>query len=252
MNGRFHTIAFAAAAADLSAGLVTLAFASDPLIRASSNVVQLSDDWKVLSSFAGGVGLNRVRLSSANSRIRGYPNLTPMANSALGGDYPIMNDMRDTPINLYDGENVTLQGTNGAANDYAVILQLARPDHNFNVNVSGLRKIRFTASLTSVAYSWGPEANVVLDDDIEAGRYAVYGAALYEADAVAFRLVFKDQVERPGGVAYQTAVQRPWPALYGGLGIWGYFDSITPPFIQCMHVAAAAQSEVGYLLVGKV
>lgn len=244
-------IAVGGAALDASAGLVTAPFIADPLIRASNNVIQLSDNWDMIFSYFGGIGLNRVRLSSANSRIRGYPNLIPLTASTLSGDNPPVNDARDQPIKLYDGENVTIQVTNGAANNVIGLLQLARPGENYNINQSGLRKIRFTASLTSVAFGWGPEANVVLDDDLEAGTYNVYGFQLYEADAVAARLVFKNQVERPGTICGQLVTDRPWPPLQGGLGLLGSFESITPPFIQAMHVAAAVQAEIGYMLVQK-
>lgn len=248
---RSHMIAFGGAALDLSAGLVTVPFIPDPLIRASSNIMQLSDDWMMLWGFAGGVGLARLRLSSASSRLRGFPNLQPFNASVLGGDNPSFFDYREYPLQLYNGENVTIQGTNGVANDVIVLLSLARGTPDFNVNSRGLRLIRFTASLTSVAFTWGPEANIVLDDDIEAGRYNVYGMAYEEADAIAARLVFKDQVERPGCIANQSLTTRPAEVAYGGQGLWGSFDSITPPFIQSMHVASAAQSLIGYLLVGK-
>jgi hypothetical protein len=172
-------------------------------------------------------------------------------SAALAGNLPPVNDAREMPISLFAGENITIQATNGAAENIIVLAQLARPDVNLNVNTRGLRWIRFTASLTSVAFTWGPEANVVLDDDLEAGDYNVYGFNYFEADAIAGRLVFKDQVERPGAIAYQTVAQQPWNGQAGGLGLLGTFNSITPPFIQSMHVASAAQSLIGYLLIGK-
>lgn len=247
-----HLVAFGQAALDASAGLVTLPFIADPLVRASSNIMQLMDDWMLNWTYFGGVGLTRARLSNASGRVRGYPNLYPLMSSVLSGSDPVVNDMRAFPHQLRNGENVTIQVTNGAANDVIGLVNLCRGDMNYNIPQSGLRKVRFTAALTSVAYTWGPESNVVLDDDLEAGMYAIYGMQIYEADIIAARLIFQNQVERPGVVAHQTVNQKPWEALAGGLGFFGTFNSLTPPFIQCMHVASAVQAEIGYLLIGKV
>jgi hypothetical protein len=246
-----HSIILGGIAFDGSAGLVTVPFIADPVIRAASNVIQLTDDWHLLAGFAGGAGTTRLRLNSASSRIRGFPNLFPFMVSHLAGDNPAQFDFRDDPIKLMSGENITLQATNGVAVPFYVLLHIVRPDVNLNVNTKGLRWVRFTATLTSVVDSWGPEANIVLDDDLESGDYNVYDFCYFEADAIAGRLVFKDQVERPGSIAQQTVTQRPTPSLMNGMGLLGTFNTITPPFIQSIHVAAAAQSLVGYLLIGR-
>lgn len=249
---KHHLLAFASAALDASAGLVTLPAPSDGLLRFSSNVLQTTDEWQLLTSFAGGVGLVQARMNSASSRIRGYPNLTPLNASVLAGSRPGLNDMRDTPITLKAYENITVQVTNADAQNTVVLMTLARDGLNYNINRSGIRKVKFTAAVTSLAFGWSNEGNVVLADDLEAGRYEVYGMEVWEADCVAARLVFKDQVERPGCPAQQLVSDIPSDIYCMGLGGWGSFDSITPPFIQGLHVAAAAQTLTGYLYIAKV
>lgn len=249
---KHHLVALGGKALDASAGLVTAPFIPDNLIRASSNIMQLTDDWWIMGSYVGGVGLSRVRVSSARSRLFGYPNLVPVFSSTLGGSRPPINDMRDNPIKLYNGENVTIQVTNGAANNVIVLLNMTRDTPNYNINIPSVRKVRFTASLTSVEFTWGPESNIVLDDDLDAGTYGVFGCYVNEADAIASRLVFNNQVERPGSVSIQADADVPSALAMGELGLWGTFESITPPFIQSMHVASAAQTLTGYLLIGKM
>ena len=246
-----HMVAFGGLAQDYSAGNVTVPNIADPLIRFSSNVMQLTDDWMSVWSFFGGVGLTKVRLSSASTRIRGYPNLTPFAATDLGGDLPKVCDHRDSPLLLKAGENVTIQATNGGAQATIGLLQLGRGDYNLNVNASGLRKIRFTATVTGVAFGFSQAANVVLDDDIEYGTYDVYGWSVFEAATLAARLIFKDQVERPGVLANQAVTDRPWDAFYGGLGLLGSFQTLTPPFIENIANAAGANNLVGYLYCAK-
>lgn len=245
-------IAFGAAAFDGSTGLVTVPFVPDPLIRAAANIVQLNDDWKILYGYAGGATLSRLRVNSASSRLRGFPNINPISATALPGTNPNVWDVRDNPISLMNGENVNLQATNGGAENTIVGLSICRGEPNYNVNIRGLRLVRFTAAITSTAFAWSTIGNVTLDDDLEYGTYGVYGFHVFEADCLLARLVFKDQVERPGTIAGQVVSDRPWEPLYGGVGLLGSFDVITPPFIEAIHVAAAAQTLTGQMLIGRM
>ncbi len=247
-----HLVAFGAKAFDASAGLVTVPIIADDVVRITSNVAQLITDYDVLWSYFGGATLSRVRLNSSTSRIQGMPNLVPFFSSVSGGDNPPINDMRMGPIRLHNGENVSIQATNGAAEQTLGLLALAVPGESLVVPQRNLRKVRFTAAPTTVDGAWSGPVNIVLDDDLEPGTYGIYGMSCFEASIRAARLIINNQVERPGVLANQTAVQRPWPPLMGGLGEWGQFNSISPPFIQVFAYAAAAVSVVGYLMIGKV
>lgn len=246
-----HLVAFGGATQDFSAGLVTVPPVADGLIRVSSNIMQLNQDWDIPWTWFGGVNLTRLRLNSAQSRIRGYPNLVPLANAALGGDKPIINDMRMNPIKVYDGENVTLQATNAASVTTVGFAALVDPAGQYQLPPPQARKVRFTASCVCGAFAWSPGANIVLDDDLEAGVYDVWGLVAYEATLLGARIVFRNQVEKPGIVTTQTAVQQPAPMAMGGMGKWGEFVSITPPFIEGFANAAATISVIGYLLLSK-
>jgi hypothetical protein len=249
---KHHLLAIGGAAQDYSAGLVTVPIVQDILIRQNNNIIQLSDDWTVFMSRLGGVGLSRFRLSSAQSRIRGYPNLNPLSAVALGGDLPTLNDMRDIPLQLYDGENVTLQATNAGAQTTLGALWITRDGLNFNQPPAGLRWISFTCAGSGVLNQWSAAMNVVLDDDIEAGNYNVYGVRFIEATTYFARLIFKNQVERPGCIATQTDTQRPQDIVVNGTGFLGQFQSITPPFIEVVaNASAALTTPHGELLVGK-
>lgn len=248
---KHHLLAFGGAAQDFSAGLVTVPPIADGLIRFNSNVIQTTDDWKIWASFVGGNDITQCRLNSASLRIRGFPNLTPLNDSHLAGSRPGVYDCRDYPLMLRSMENASLQATNAAAADAIALFTMSRDNGNMNINHAALRKVRFSAALTSVAFGWSSEVNLVLSDDLESGRYEVYGMECFEADGIAARLVFKDQVERPGLPMQQLVSDIGSDIYMGGLGVWGSFDSITPPFIQSIHGAAAAQTLTGYLYLGK-
>lgn len=250
---KHHLLALGGLAQDYSAGLVTVPVIADVLIRTQSNIIQLSDDWAVFAARLAGTGLTRFRLSSAQSRIRGFPNLDPMSATVLPGDLPSFADLRDQPINLYNGENVTLQATNGGAQTTIGCLFMTRDQPNYNQPPAGLRWISFTAPGIGTVNTWSQPTNVVLDDDLEAGWYEVYGLRFYEATTYFARLIFKDQVERPGCIANQSKTQRPFDTFVPGFGLMGKFQSITPPFIEVVaNAAAALTTPTGQLLVRKV
>jgi len=247
-----HLVAFGGAAFDASAGLVTVPFIADGLIRASTNVMQLNANWDIVTSYFGGPALSRVRLNSARSRIKGFPNLAPFQALAIGGDNPILCDMRMTPVKLYTGENVTLQATNTGAADTIGFLQLSEPNNMFEPPPPDSRRVRFTASCVCIAFGWSTASNIVFDDDLDAGIYQVYGMSAFQATLLGARLVFQSQVEKPGVVANQTALQRPFPPYLIGMGKLGEFYSLVPPFIEALANAAATITVTGYLVISKV
>lgn len=247
-----HMIAFGGSAFNGAAGLVTLPFIPDPVIRVNNNIIQLTDDWNIVAAHFGGAGIVEARLSTASLRIRGYPQFRPLQGSFLGGDLPPYQDLTQEPLRLLSNENATIQVTNGGAADTIGLLTLARPDLNFNVNIKGLRKIKFTAAINAAAFGMSPVANCVLADDIQQGTYMVYGFEVYEGSTVFARLIFKDQVERPGVLANRNPTERPWEGFTGGLGLLGSFQTITPPFIETYNNAAAAVTLNGFLYCGLV
>jgi hypothetical protein len=83
---------------------------------------------------------------------------------------------------------------------------------------------------------------------LKKGYYAVVGARAF-ADAaslpslVAFRLVFSGFPYRPGGLGFAATSasikHASWyKQRYGGLGVWGVFDSDVPPTVDILGFAA--------------
>lgn len=250
---KHHLLALGGAAQDYSAGLVSVPVVADVLIRTVANVIQCNDDWQIFMARMGGVGMLRARLSSAQARIRGYPNLDTLSATALPGSFPDLANLKDNPIQVYNGENVTIQATNAGAQTTIGCLFMSRDQLNFNQPPTGLRWVSFTAPGTGTVNTWSSPINIVMDDDLEAGNYAVYGMRFYEATTYFARLIFKDQVERPGCIANQTKTQKSMDVEVGPLGLHGRFQSITPPFIEVMTTTAAAlTTPTGQLLIGKV
>lgn len=246
-----HMAAFGSDAFDGSAGLATLPFIAEPVLRSVSNVLQLQEDWDLQASFIGGAAITQARINSASTRIRGFPQLIPMQAGSVGGSLPAINDMREQPLRLAARENVSVQVTNGGAVHTLGLLWLTPPNWGNNVNVRNLRWIRFTVSQVCVLFTWSQPGTIILDDTLEAGWYKVYGLATFQATALCSRLIFNNQVLRPGCLSVQTALQQPAKIFNAGMGEYGQFESITPPQMETIANASATISVTGWLLCGK-
>lgn len=246
-----HLAAFSDATFNGGAGNVTVPFIPESVLRAFQNQLQLDQDLDILAAFAGGAGLTAARLNSASLRTKGYPQLRSINNNELAGSRPGLYDSRDTPLRVTARENLMVQATNGGAQPTTVLVVFSQPGNPMNINVRGLRWVRFTSTATGVVESWSPVANIVFDDTLEAGIYKVYGMQVYEATCLAARLAFNNEVFRPGCVGSQLDTDIPHPMFDGGLGEWGSFDSITPPMLEVLSNTAGAMSVVGFLLIGK-
>lgn len=246
-----HTLAFFGTALDATGGNVTLPVVDDPVIRADSNILKLYDNWDVLYSYTAGANLTKARIASGSLRVGGYPHLDPIATAVLPGYPAIVNDLRAKPLTLRAGENVTLQVTNSLAGDTTAILMLGMPGYNFNVNRANLRKIFFTATITSSKGAWSSETNITLEDELAAGDYSIYGMEVWHSSLIAARLVFNNQVLRPGVIGSVAVGNPSHPMNSGGLGLLGTFKANVTPKIQTIHNAATVGVTVsGVLTVG--
>ena len=108
----------------------------------------------------------------------------------------------------------------------------------------------WTASTTLVAGTWSKFA-VTLDNPLAAGTYAVVGAHVVSAGAIAFRfLPSGGPVWRPGGLAAQAADQYDLPLQRrGGLGQWMMFTNTTIPQMEIFSESADTSEEGTWDLV---
>ena len=106
--------------------------------------------------------------------------------------------------------------------------------------------VRVTNADTLVANVWTNGA-LTFDQVLPVGQYAIVGAVFISAGLLAFRFLFQGSTPRPGGLGYDDVSDLPPDKQrYGGLGVWGEFDSRTPPTVDFLS-RAADTSQVGYL-----
>ena len=225
---------------------------ADPVFsRSVANDYQMFDDYAILGAYAGSAACVRARLSQPSQNLKGVANVVPISGVHLPAVDPNFMELTGNPYKLYRGENLRAEMESNSATSSSIYAWLMNPKyHDFSVKHKNLRWIRGTVAVTTVVQTWALGGALTLDDPLEGGRYTVYGMQAFFATALAARLVFNDQVLRPGCLGQATAVSRSAELFRGGLGAWGDFDQQALPQVEVLDTAAAAVTYTVWLLIG--
>jgi len=213
---------------------------------------QIPDDWLLAGAYAGGAACVRAKLTAPSLTLRGNPQIIPFSGTHLPAVDPNFMDMTAAPIKLFKGESLRADMESNSATNVTVACLVFDPKSlNLKVENRDLRWVRATATITSVSNVWAGATTITFEETLEGGSYAVYGMQAFFATLVAARLIFPGQVMRPGCLGQATAVSRGAPLFWGGLGLWGKFDTFSPPILEVLDTAAAANVYTLWLLVAK-
>lgn len=248
---RQHLLAFGAAALDATAGDVQLVAAADQLFNRANNNFQIPIPHRVLWARVGGVNLTRARIQTGSLRAKGFPQLYPFDTAVLPATPHKLVDVRQFPIALRQEEDLRVDVTNSAAGNTAAVISITPDPDNYNINVRDLRWLRFTASVTAVAFGWSNLGSLVFQDVLEGGIYKVYGMGVQGAAVIGARLVFQNSEYRPGCLGQAALGDTPNQVFNGGTGLWGEFNTYSVPQLETFESGAGASTPVGWLLCGK-
>jgi len=212
---------------------------------------QIPESWDVAGAYAGAAACVRARLQTPSLTLRGNPQIVPISGTLLPAVDPNFMDMTAAPLSLAKEEALRADMESNSATDALVAVWVFDPKKTeFKPEWKDMRWVRATVSVTTVIRAWAT-GTIVFDEPMEGGSYAVYGMQAFFATALAARLIFPGQVERPGCLGQATAVSRSAPAFWGGLGLWGRFDTFSLPQLEVLDTAAAAVSYTIWLLLAK-
>lgn len=248
----FHLLAYGSNSVDASAGNVQLNAIAEQVFNRANNSFQMPQSHYLLLASAAGLDLSRARLNTGSLRSRGFPQIFPVNITEEYPSRPGVMDLRPYPILLRDQEDVRVDITNAAAGAANVGLWVSPTPPNLNINYRDVRAIRFTASVTAVDTGWSNPGTMSFEDTLEGGTYAVYGMVAQGANIIFARIIFQDQVLRPGCIGNIASGDIPSSIFMGGMGKWGQFSTYSPPQIETLETAAGASSIVGWLLTAKV
>jgi hypothetical protein len=149
-------------------------------------------------------------------------------------------------------EEITFAATTGAADQATVALFVAGREWSQNIP-NGFPRFMVRATVVIAAGTedtWGLPVAIVMERDLMNGVYAVIGAWVVAANALAFRIQFPSMQTyngrqlRPGGLIQNTAALNPMPNQRFGFGEWGRFHTFELPSIQIYSDAAGGTYEV--------
>lgn len=245
----------AAYSASLAAGPnLDAAVVNDEVIGTRNNHLIFTDPYRLLVAQPIGALLNRARFGNAALQKYSFNHLHPLTVSATQPTNPQVLDFRDEPVDLPMNEELTVElGNSGAGpTQSSVILVLGTNEWSTNMPRGEAELVtRATAVVTAGSETtWTALANMTFERDLINGTYAVVGASVVAAGALAFRLRFPDQKairgkqHRPGWLTQETFTTQPNPLWREGFGEWGRFHTFSPPQIQTLADAAGGTYEV--------
>lgn len=185
--------------------------------------------------------LSRAQIQSPSLRIRTNLDVEPIVNALVFGNPPEQSYWPETPIPLapLESVNFAVQSDPAAAAIHRGLIWLSDgPQSPVGANMF---TIRATSAVTLATGTW---VNGVLtfNQVLPAGRYAVVGMRARGTNLVAARLVFAEQLARPGVLAVNAIGDMdPYWTRFGRMGVFGEFEHTVPPTIDCLGVTDSAQ-----------
>lgn len=211
---------------------------TDQVLQVQNSHFVLSKPLSLLGVYASSATLTRTKLKFPSINQYGGTWIRPTNATLLPVTDPNMADYRQIPFTVPAQEELQYASTSGLAcgteNHYVLsVLQ----DTFVPAPQGQIYTIRGTSTTAGVASTW-TDITVTWDQQLPSGRYAVVGSQVHSTTGVAHRLIFDDQIWRPGGLSLATAGLRTHAMFEKGkLGVWGYFTTISLPRMQILDNA---------------
>lgn len=238
-----HTIAWRASIADIVAA--DLAPVTDGIMTQQNSHFLPQKNYQMLYAYYGGAGATRARFITPTFRQLSTPWIRPINLAIVPLDEANLADYSANPLLIRGLEELQLeayQTTGGAAVVVATAGLASVPP---GPAPSGdMIAMRGTGTTTVTAGAW-TNCAITWQDTLPNGTYAVVGLECIGVTCVAGRLIFEDQIERPGCLG-QSLTSGNGPPLfrYGRLGIWGRFNAYRIPSVEFLCNAADTAQEV--------
>lgn len=201
---------------------------------------------------AAGIGSNFIRLQFDSPMLRkmGRVNVPYVNKAALPSGNLAVPKYENNPPKVDPGEYLYAYAEDdaGAANRKTAALWLSDGPVS-PVTGQDARLIHGTATFAAVPYAW-TVGQLVLETELQAGRYAVIGFRAQGTTCIAARMIFPKQGFRSMVLGMQGTSDRMDEAfLDGTLGSLGEFQSLMAPKIETYCTAADAKVDVDLNLV---
>lgn len=207
----------------------------DGIIAISNAHLLPQRDYDIVYAHIAAVTLVRARMVSPTNRQITLPFIRPIQAALLPPTNPNVCDFRDNPFRINALEEFSIEGTDSAAgpNNCTAIVGLSESFEP--VPRGNIFTLRGTSVTAAVANTW-TQLVTTWDDALPAGQYAVVGMTAFATNQLAARLIFENQVVRPGSVGQVAEANRNHDMFRkGGLGTWGRFMSTRMPVVEVLN-----------------
>jgi hypothetical protein len=218
--------------------------AQDPVFTIQNGHYLPNIPYNLYLAWLSGTLMSAIQLVTPTSRQVVPPRLYPINATTLPADRPHYYDRRMQPWILNAIEEISMQvNLGGAANAIATAL-LAVGTSLDPIPPGNIWSYHGTATTAAVAQAWTQVA-ITWDQTIPAGTYVVIGSQHQSTNAIGHRIIFKDQVMRPGFTSLTSLTNVSFPDYYyGGMGALGKFTTTTLPFVEVYCNAADAAHDI--------
>jgi hypothetical protein len=208
-------------------------------------------NYNLLYAYYGGAVALRARFITPNWRQLSTPWIRPINLAIVPLDEPNFADYSNNPLVVRGLEEWQLEGYQGVGGGAAITVGVAGIAEGpiTPAPMGDIIAMRGTGTTTVTAGAWS-QCTITWQDTLPNGTYAVVGLEAIGATAIAGRLIFEDQVLRPGCVG-NGLTSSNGGALFrqGNLGIWGRFNAYRIPSVEMLCNAADTAQEIFLHLV---
>lgn len=239
----FHVAAWTAQA-DPSGLLIPIAAARETALFTDGDILKI--DFGLANLIGAAAIINdasatRAQLTTPSLLLDGVFDIEPLFVGGQFGSPPAIVMFADTPLQLEPGEfmRAYVQSDPAGAVRHHVIAWLA--DGLILPVKEPVFSVRCTASVAQQNFVWRGGA-LTFEQTLPVGRYVVLGLRCRASSGVLARLVFRNQIARPG-VPIATSIDGADHEAFrfGNLGVWGSFWQEDPPQLEIFHGTAVSQ-----------
>lgn len=221
----------------------------DPSITVQGNDFLVPDKYNQVvyaAALVTGHAQTQAQLQSPSLRNMWYPDLNPLVVAATFEGIDLLMDLSQYPLQLATNEGLQFWSDGGgdgttAQNVYGLVWFA---DGKLAPATSAFQTIRATASIQQSKTAWA-NGQLTFDQVLPVGNYDIVGMQASGAGLVAARLVFigSSALTRPGvvGDADLNNVYHQ-QFRFGASGVFGTFNSTTPPSIDVLGGTASSQT----------
>lgn len=247
----FHLLPFYTNDLASGASNVALGAINDQVVPITNSLYQPGQDFYLHALYAGIPDCTALRINAPSLQLPTLPYIDPLSLTALPANLPPITRFGDHGLQLQAAETISLEASRAvvaAADAYALMWLFPRP---VTRAPGAVRTIRFSTAVTIAEGTWAG-GSLTMTSSLQAGTYQVVGMQTYGANLLASRLLFSNQVLRPGCLG--QGAQGEWNSddfRRGNLGVWGTFTNTTVPTIEHLGVGAGS-AQIGYLDIVRV